>query len=57
MIDRIDLHCPLCGETVNVGVVITPKLTHTMGNGRKGFLSADASVGGMEHTCPELRVS
>lgn len=48
---RIDVACPVCGGTVNVGVTATSRLTHTDGNGDKGFLTVDVRVGGMEHTC------
>lgn len=48
---RADLRCPLCGDIVNVQLTIESKLIHTVGNGRKGLLTADVGIGGMEHTC------
>lgn len=54
MPSRIDVACPLCGGTVNVGVHVESRLTHSGGNGTKGFLTAEIRVGGMEHTCSQL---
>lgn len=49
--NRIVLTCPLCGRDEDVPFAAVTKLTHTSGNGRKGFLTADVSAGGIEHTC------
>lgn len=52
--NRLTLNCPLCGLGIEVLFSLTPKLTFTKGNGRKGFLTAECSVGGMEHTCERV---
>lgn len=52
MNERRDLICPLCDELVNVPMTVETKLIHSTGNGRKGFLTADVGIGGIEHTCP-----
>lgn len=49
--DRLTISCPLCGHQEDVGFSALSKLIHTAGNGRKGFLTADVGVGGIEHTC------
>lgn len=48
---RIDVACPLCGERVDLPVHVKALLTHSTGNGSKGFLTAEVGIGGVEHTC------
>lgn len=52
--DRVTLYCPLCGLGIEVPFSLAPRVTFARGNGRKGFLTADVAIGGVEHTCERV---
>ena len=49
---RLEVKCPLCGEGVSVSALIVPRFQ--LQGKTKIFVTAEVSVGGMEHTCMGL---
>lgn len=43
---NVDVKCPLCNVPITLRVTVEPILSHSYGNGRKGFMTANTSASG-----------